>query len=53
MITGYWTLSPPPPTDRAIAWVMPWIWLIPAWAFWIERPGKGTNSDADRVVKAW
>ena len=42
-VAGIW--SPPPPTERAVAWVMPWIWLIPAWALWIERDGK-TGSEA-------
>jgi len=34
-VTGIW--SPPPPTERAVAWVMPWLWLVLVWTFWIER----------------
>ena len=34
-ITGIW--SPPPPSERAVAWVMPWLWLVLLWTFWIER----------------
>ena len=42
-VTGLW--SPPPPTERAVAWVMPWLWLILVWAYWIERHGS-TGSQA-------
>ena len=34
-VSGPW--SPPPPNERAIAWVGLAMWLFPLWGTWIER----------------
>ncbi|MGH9254204.1 MAG: hypothetical protein ACRD3C_06495 [Vicinamibacterales bacterium] len=34
-ISGPW--SPPPPGERAVAWVALALWLFPPWGTWIER----------------
>lgn len=34
-ISGPW--SPPPPSERAIAYVALAMWLFPVWAVWIDR----------------
>jgi membrane-bound metal-dependent hydrolase YbcI (DUF457 family) len=34
-ISGPW--SPPPPSERAIAWVALAMWLFPPWGTWIDR----------------
>lgn len=33
--------SPPPPSARAVAWGGLVMWLLPLWAFWIERHWEG------------
>jgi Flp pilus assembly protein TadB len=30
-------LGPPPPSARAIAFVTLTLWLVPVWAWWIDR----------------
>ena len=30
-------LGPPPPNPRAIAFVTLTLWLVPVWAWWIDR----------------
>jgi hypothetical protein len=38
--------GPPPPSDRAIAWSVIGMWLLVAWAAWVDRHRATTRGAA-------
>lgn len=36
--------APPPPSESAVAWGTMFIWLLPLWAFWIEKHRRVAGS---------
>ena len=42
--------GPPPPSAAAVAWTAQAIWLLVAWAYWVDRHRSPVRSGAAEVM---